>query len=575
MPSFHPHLLSSTFVLLLAAVGCSSESSSSQQDKQAPEAPQLAPPGKADAPGTHLTPVGTLSFGGEVFGEFTEDEQLDGYVFLAAAGAHVTLDNSNLGTSRNLDSTLFLYGPADEDGFYGAEPIASDDDSGWGTHARIKDFALPAGGQYLAVLGTYAGLDRGRYRLALECEQDSCVAACENECDDGDPNTTDTCDPVQGCLHESAAVVYGNVVLEGAGTQLVTNEDRQTATFSIRMNEQPTENTIIWIHTSDATEGEPHPTKVNFCKAGYYVGSNGCTENNEKVTGDPDEWKRTVPITVFGVRDAVDDGDVDYRVTLRIERGDLLSRAEELVDLPCVNQEGQTKVDHSGLEGLHDDDLLQAMFEMIRGNVTYGYQGQHSARNLMFSIIDNHDGLVESIYTGQAIGRPLDSTRAYLAGFNTEHTWPQSQFDKLEPMKSDLHHVFPSDISTNGWRSSYDFGWTTNPDSPNSVLGTSNSNAGKGVFQVRPETRGDVARAHFYMVARYKFDTEVGIRFDDDDSEQNGCIRDDEELVLREWNTLDPVDDRERDRNNRIEAYQGNRNPFVDDPALAERVSDF
>ena len=574
VPSFRPRLLSSCLLLCVLAIGCSSESSTPEGgDKPAPDAPQLAPPGKADAPGTHLTPLGTLTFGGEVFGEFTQDEQLDGYVFAVAPGAHVTVDNSNLGTSRNLDSTLFLYGPADDDGFFGAAPIASDDDSGWGAHARIKDVVLPTGGQYLAVLGTYAGVGRGKYRLALECEQESCAATCENECEDGDPNTKDTCDPVQGCLHESTATVIGNVVLEGAGTQLVTSEDRQTATFSIRVNEEPAENTIIWIDTSDATEGEPHPTKLNFCKAGFHVGPNGCTENNEAVPGDPDEWQRTIPVTVFGVRDALDDGDVDYHVSLRIETGD--SSSEELVDIPCVNEEGLTDLDYTTLEGLHDDDLLHAIFALIRDNVTYGYQGQHSARNIMFSIIDNHDGLVEGIYTGQTIGQPLDSTLAYKAGFNTEHTWPQSQFDKLEPMVSDLHHVFPAEITTNGLRSSFDFGWTKDVNSADSILGSSNSNAGKAVFQVRPETRGDVARAHFYMVARYRFDTQLGVRFDDDDSEKNGCIRDDEELVLREWNAEDPVDERELDRNNRIEAYQGNRNPFVDQPDLAERITDF
>ena len=43
------------------------------------------------------------------------------------------------------------------------------------------------------------------------------------------------------------------------------------------------------------------------------------------------------------------------------------------------------------------------------------------------------------------------------------------------------------------------------------------------------------------------------------------------EMFLK-WNRQDPPDAREIERNNRIEKFQGNRNPFVDDYTLADRI---
>jgi len=154
-------------------------------------------------------------------------------------------------------------------------------------------------------------------------------------------------------------------------------------------------------------------------------------------------------------------------------------------------------------------------------------------------------------------------------------------------MKSDLHHIYPSDVKTNGKRSSYNYGISSSVSDNVSELFKLRKN--KYLFQVRKSRRGDIARAHFYMVARYKYETNIFGKygkpvaaedltkyvFDDNEIKSDGCINDAEEAVLKQWHKEDPVDEMEMERNNRIGRYQGNRNPFIDNPELVDRVENF
>ena len=70
--------------------------------------------------------------------------------------------------------------------------------------------------------------------------------------------------------------------------------------------------------------------------------------------------------------------------------------------------------------------------------------------------------------------------------------------------------------------------------------------------------KGDIARAYLYMSYQYKID-----------------LQEVRENKLRKWHFEDPPDDWEENRNDRIEAIQGNRNPFIDHPEWVERVKDF
>jgi len=147
---------------------------------------------------------------------------------------------------------------------------------------------------------------------------------------------------------------------------------------------------------------------------------------------------------------------------------------------------------------------------------------------------------------------------------NVEHTWPQSKFSRKvakEEQKSDLHHLFPTDSEINSVRSSFEFGEVTsdikNLKCPVARFGISRG-SGKNVFEPPQEHKGNVARALFYFSVKYDLP-----------------IRAEEEASLKSWNREDPVDEEEKKRNEMIFSLQFSKNPFIDFPELADRISDF
>lgn len=193
-----------------------------------------------------------------------------------------------------------------------------------------------------------------------------------------------------------------------------------------------------------------------------------------------------------------------------------------------------------------------------------------TARRLMFAEVERFTPAgggsagVECVYTGRFVATAADREPDD-EDVNCEHTWPRSRMDPDEEgalyahQQSDIHHLFPSDTDTNSARGNLRFGEPVSDlDRQHAPALIGLDAAGGRVFEPRPERRGDVARAILYFSARWGAD-----------------VPDDEEAVLRRWAADDPVDSRERRRNDAVQALQGNRNPLVDCPALVGRIGDF
>lgn len=182
-----------------------------------------------------------------------------------------------------------------------------------------------------------------------------------------------------------------------------------------------------------------------------------------------------------------------------------------------------------------------------------------------------------------------------------EHVWAKSHGfapgddDPSKGAGTDLHHLIAADHNTNSaGHNNLDYGevkdkenskvlYSYNADGTKDISGYRGENEeGIEVFEPMDEWKGDIARALLYMGVRYSSDEnnskeEPHLVLTDD-----FALQDDNDIffgvqhglsTFLEWNELDPVDDYERQRNDRIDKnVQNNRNPFVDHPEWARKA---
>ncbi len=162
---------------------------------------------------------------------------------------------------------------------------------------------------------------------------------------------------------------------------------------------------------------------------------------------------------------------------------------------------------------------------------------------------NNPNNLID-FYTGNSLKAAWDEGKTW----NREHVWPQSLLgvdakNGVVNAASDLHNLTPSNPSTNSSRGNKYFDLSLTKAT---------------YFPERAAVRGDIARILLYMEVMYSrytlVDTTPKIN-------EMGKLS-----TLLKWHLEDPVDDFERNRNEVIFSYQGNRNPYIDYPEFVEMI---
>jgi len=175
-------------------------------------------------------------------------------------------------------------------------------------------------------------------------------------------------------------------------------------------------------------------------------------------------------------------------------------------------------------------------------------------------------------------------------GWNREHSWPNSygfsQDGSCNYPYTDCHQLFPADWGYNSSRGNNPYddclgGCASLPvDGFPAEENLRTGSGSTGTWEAWDLRKGDVARAILYLDVRY----EGGVHGTTSCTEPDLRVTDDRGLIvsnsgsnfspaymgvlstLLDWHLSDPPDDFERDRNDVIFSFQGNRNPFVDHP---------
>jgi len=237
--------------------------------------------------------------------------------------------------------------------------------------------------------------------------------------------------------------------------------------------------------------------------------------------------------------------------------------------------------------------LKTALYNLINNHVAQGYSaiwGFYAANSL--DIYYENDGSILDIYSERpnasdsySYTKIVDQCGTFRVEgecYNREHSFPRSWFGgAIEPMNSDIHHIFATDGSVNGTRSSFPYGAVGSASvtsSNGSKLGSSITFGYSGtVFEPIDEFKGDVARAYFYLATRYQ--NVIG-SWQGNTASANAVLNGSSAQVfetwqlnlLKSWHAIDPVSQMEIDRNNASHLYQGNRNPFVDHPEYVDAI---
>ncbi|WNS46696.1 endonuclease [Paenibacillus sp. MMS20-IR301] len=225
--------------------------------------------------------------------------------------------------------------------------------------------------------------------------------------------------------------------------------------------------------------------------------------------------------------------------------------------------------------------LFKALNKLLKDTHTEEVRYKKSDDYLKGSVDLHDDKMLRSIYSGKeaephkvieedaAMAAAESETSDSGHAVNVEHVVPQSWFKKAEPMRGDMHHLFYCEEKCNSFRGNKRYVDFADYKPEEFRTDTVRGECGKGVGgggaadgEFEPEyAKGVVARAMLYFILRYP-----------DKIIKEYAEQQDINVLLKWHKDFPPNLKYEKHRNQEIFAIQGNRNPFIDLPELADRI---
>jgi len=219
--------------------------------------------------------------------------------------------------------------------------------------------------------------------------------------------------------------------------------------------------------------------------------------------------------------------------------------------------------------------LRQGLYELAsRGHLPLTYAAVWGALDRTDEDPEDLENVI-LLYTGRSHPKhdkdstALNPDRPTNQSWNREHVWPRSHglAEEGDLAHNDLHHIRAVDRTVNSSRGNKDFDDGGEPHHE-----AAGSRADRDSFEPRDPIKGDIARMLFYMDVRYegpRDGNDLGLVDRTTGGERTTLGR---LCTLARWHELDPVDELERRRHERIVELQGNRNPFIDAPSLVRAL---
>ena len=265
-----------------------------------------------------------------------------------------------------------------------------------------------------------------------------------------------------------------------------------------------------------------------------------------------------------------------------------------------VTPAGQLPTYYAGVNGKSSKSLFDEVHVIVKvGYSSLGYDGLFDA----YPETDmRENGKLWDMYSNCDFDLNKDRCGNYSKEcdcWNREHSIPKSWYGGTKSGPGcDIFHLVPTDGKVNGVRSNYAFGEVSSADynydgsKKGSALsititggntlagneGTTVSCSGT-VFEPQDQYKGDFARGYMGALLRWAGDHQAftsgdGSKIFSGNYTATGKfgLTNYGIALLMKWHREDPVSQKEIDRNNGIQATQGNRNPFIDYPYLAEYI---
>jgi len=222
---------------------------------------------------------------------------------------------------------------------------------------------------------------------------------------------------------------------------------------------------------------------------------------------------------------------------------------------------------YSTATGLSGATLKAALHNRIKGHTALSYSNVWNALTDLDRDPENGSNVI-LLYSGASRSASLqDQGNEAQNWWNREHVWALSRGPSSTGTVpgTDLFHLFACDKNVNARRGDDPYDEVVFvPDTEAPLSGSNGS-----YWNPRDADKGVIARALFYMAVRYESEDSVNLEL----AETAGTTTIGRLSTLLVWHRKFSPTEAERKRNHTIyTTYQGNRNPFIDNPLFVDQV---